>query len=139
MMIILDTNVVSELMREAPDQKVKKWLGSQKPIKLALSTISIAEIQRGLARLPKGRRRKILESSFSAFVTEAFDDRIFSFDVESAYAYGRIAAMREKAGFNTDTVDLMIVDIAQTQETDIATRNVKDFEGCGVKVINPWD
>lgn len=139
MMILLDTNVVSELMREAPEAKVQKWISSQKTGGLGLSTICIAEIRRGLARLPKGRRRNQLELNFTAFVAEAFEGRIFSFDEEAAQVYGEIAARREKAGFTIDAVDMMIVAVAHTLDAAVATRNVKDFAGCGVKVINPWD
>ncbi len=138
-MIILDTNVISELMREKPHENVKAWIAAHKPANLSLTTIVIAEIQRGLVRLPKGRRRKTLESNFSTFITDAFSDRIFSFDEEAAYIYGGIAAKREKEGFSTDTVDLMIAAIVKSQNASIATRNTTDFEGCGIKIINPWN
>ncbi|MDR4505155.1 MAG: type II toxin-antitoxin system VapC family toxin [Candidatus Scalindua sp.] len=138
-MIILDTNIISELMREEPHENVKEWIAAQKPTNLALTTIAIAEIQRGLARLPKGKRRNTLEINFSAFITDAFGGRIFSFDEEAAYIYGVMAAKLEKDGFNTDVVDLMIAAIVKSQRASIATRNTKDFEGCGIKIINPWE
>jgi len=138
-MIILDTNVVSELMREEPHKNVKEWVNKQKPIHLALTAIAIAEIQRGLTRLPKGRRRSKLEANFATFVSEAFGGRIFSFDEDAAYIYGDIATKREAEGFNTDSVDLMIAAIAKSHNAVIATRNTKDFEGCGIKMINPWN
>ncbi|MDP8245938.1 MAG: type II toxin-antitoxin system VapC family toxin [Candidatus Hinthialibacter antarcticus] len=137
-MIILDTNVISELMREKPHENVKAWVAAHKPTDLSLTTITVAEIQRGLARLPKGKRRSALERSFSAFINEAFRGRIYSFDEEAAFIYGSIAAKREKEGFNTDAVDLMIAAIVKAQNASIATRNTKDFDGCGIKVINPW-
>ncbi len=137
-MIILDTNVISELMREEPHDNVKEWVASQKLTNLSLTTIAIAEIQRGLVRLPKGKRRNILEKNFFVFITDAFGDRIFSFDEEAAYIYDDIAAKREKDGYNTDAVDLMNAAIVKLQNASIATRNIKDFEGCGIKVINPW-
>ncbi len=138
-MIILDTNVISELMREEPHQKVKVWIATHKPTDLSLTTIAIAEIQKWLSRLPKGKRRNILKNKFSTFVAEAFSGRIYSFDEEAAYIYGDIAAKREKEGFNTDAVDLMIAAIVKSQNASIATRNTKDFEGCGIKIINPWE
>ena len=138
-MIILDTNVISELMREEPHKNVKAWIAAHKPNNLSLTTIAIAEIQRGLARLPKGKRRNTLESNFSTFITDAFDGRILSFDEEAAYIYGDIAVKREKEGFNTNAVDLMIAAIVKSQNASIATRNTKDFEGCGIKIINPWE
>ena len=138
-MIILDTNVVSEFMREQPDHSVVEWISKHKPIHLGVTTIAIAEIQKGLCRLPKGKRRTSLENSFMTFISEGFHGRIFSFDEDSAYAYGDIAAQREKAGFNIDAVDLMIAAIARTYKATIATRNMKDFEGCGIAIVNPWD
>lgn len=137
-MIILDTNVISELMRENPEPKVRTWLSRQKPANLAITSIGIAEIQRGLKRLPEGRRRSYLEASFSAFISEAFEGRILSFDEYAAYVYGDIAAKREKEGFNTDAVDLMIAAIVKSAEASLATRNIKDFEGCDISIINPW-
>ena len=138
-MIILDTNVISELMREEPHKNVKAWIAVHKPANLSLTTIAIAEIQRGLARLPKGKRRNLLGNNFSIFVKDAFGGRILSFDEKAAYIYGGIAAKREKEGFNTDAVDLMIAAIVKSQNASIATRNTKDFEGCGIKIINPWN
>ncbi|MBS0484832.1 MAG: type II toxin-antitoxin system VapC family toxin [Proteobacteria bacterium] len=137
-MIILDTNVISELMREQPDVNVKHWIKAQKAIHLAITAITIAEIQRGLARLPEGKRRTQLTASFSDFIAEAFSGRIFPFDEEAAYRYGEIAAACEAGGINTDAVDLMIAAIASSRRAAIATRNVKDFTGCGVAIINPW-
>lgn len=137
-MIILDTNIISELMRELPDANVRQWISTQKPIHLGIATITIAEIQRGLMRLPMGKRRIRLAAGFTDFVTEAFSGRIFSYDEEAAYRYGEIAAKCESSGINTDAVDLMIAVIAKSQRAAIATRNVKDFSGCGVEIINPW-
>ena len=137
-MIILDTNVISELMREHPHANVKHWIKAQKPIHLAITVITIAEIQRGLARLPKGKRRTQLATNFSDFIAEAFSGRIFPFDEEAAYRYGAMAAVCEANGINTDAVDLMIAAIADSRRAAIATRNVKDFTGCGVAIINPW-
>ena len=87
-MIILDTNVISELMKEQPDPQVKQWIGSQRPQDLALIAITIAEITRGSSRLPKGKRRHTLEQNFLAFVHDAFGGRIFPFDEDAARSYG---------------------------------------------------
>jgi len=137
-MIILDTNIISELMRAAPDPAVKEWIGHQKPVHLGLSTITLAEIQRGLVRLLSGKRRSRLEENFAQFLAKAFNGRIFSFDEDAAHLYGELTAKREKAGFHIDAVDLMIVAIAKSNNACIATRNVNDFKGCGVEIINPW-
>lgn len=139
MNIILDTNVISELMREAPDQKVTAWIDTKKPLYLGLTTITIAEIQRGLIRLPMGKRRARLTTSFTSFVKEAFSGRIFSFDEDAAWIYGEIAAKCESKGLNTDAVDLMIAAIVKSHNAAIAARNTKDFLGCGIEIINPWE
>lgn len=137
-MVILDTNVISELMRAEPDPNVLKWVDAQKTNNLAITAIAIAEIQRGILRLPKGKRQNALNKNFLEFVKDAFVGRVLSFDEKSAYLYGEIASEREKAGFNTDAIDLMIAAIAKNNKASIATRNVKDFKDCGVKIINPW-
>lgn len=138
-MIILDTNVISELMRVNPEPIVLKWIEGQKTTNLAITAIGIAEIQRGILRLPKGKKRKMLHENFIAFIENAFAGRILPFDERAAYLYGEIASDREKAGFNTDAIDLMIAAIAKNYNATIATRNIKDFKDCGVKLINPWD
>lgn len=138
-MIILDTNVISELMRSTPDKQVLSWFADQKPSNLAITAIAIAEIQRGILRLPIGKRRDNLGVSFLKFVEEAFQGRILAFDASAAYIYGDIASEREKAGFNTDSVDLMIAAIVKNHKACIATRNTKDFKDCGIKLINPWE
>ncbi len=137
-MIILDTNVIAELMREDPDSHVAAWIQGMAVQKLALTAIAIAEILRGIERLPKGKRREKLEQSFKEFIQKGFRGRIFPFDEESAYLYGGIATGREKAGLSVDPVDLMIAAIAKKLQASIATRNIKDFEGCGLTLINPW-
>lgn len=94
-MIILDTNVISELMRVSPEPKVLGWLQEQKATKLAVTAIGIAEIQRGILRLPKGKKRESLHANFSAFIQDAFTGRILAFEEHAAYLYGEIAAERE--------------------------------------------
>jgi len=137
-MIILDTNVISELMKTAPDPAVTAWIDKQKPTNLAITAIAIAEIQRGISLLTKGNRRKNLDVDFKTFIEKAFIGRILSFDEQAAYLYGQIAAERVQSGFNVDAVDLMIAAIVKSYGASIATRNVKDFKDCGIDIINPW-
>ncbi len=137
-MIILDTNVISELMKDYPDQSVRNWISSQKQSQLAITTITIAEIQRGISRLPAGKRQDKLETNFLAFIGQAFSGRVFSFDEPAAYLYGELASEREKIGLQADAVDLMIAAIVNTNNAMLATRNVKDFTHCGFTIINPW-
>ena len=138
-MIMLDTNVLSEFMRKVPEPKVLDWFARQRVSELSVSAITVAEITRGLSRLPAGKRRTALMESFDGFMEDAFKERVISFDEAAAQEYGPMAASREKAGFNTDTVDLMIAASARSCSASIATRNVRDFEGCGVTIINPWE
>jgi len=138
-MIILDTNVISEAMRESPEERVAQWLARQKILHLAITTITIAEIQRGLKRLPAGKRRNRLEASFEAFIDQGFEGRVLAFDEASASIYGEVCAMREKKGLTADPVDLMIAAITKNAGARLATRNIKDFEHCGIKLINPWE
>ena len=137
-MIILDTNVIAELMREEPDSHVASWIQGIAVTKLALTVIAIAEILRGIERLPKGKRRQRVEQSFKELIQKGFSGRILPFDEDSAYLYGGIAAGREKVGLSVDPVDLMLASIAKNIQASIATRNIKDFEGCGLTLINPW-
>jgi predicted nucleic acid-binding protein len=138
-MILLDTNVISELMRETPDMSVALWISARKPMHFGVTTISIAEIMRGLERLPKGKRRSTLKTNFDSFVNQAFGNRVFTFDEEAAHLYGMVAMKREKAGLHAEPVDMMIAAVAVSLKASIATRNIKDFEGCGVSLINPWE
>ena len=138
-MIVLDTKVISEVMREAPEERVSQWLARQKALHLAVTTITIAEIQRGLQRLPTGKRRQRLESSFEEFIAQGFDGRVLAFDEAAASIYGEVCAMREKKGLAADPVDLMIAAITKNAGASLATRNVRDFEHGGIKLINPWE
>jgi predicted nucleic acid-binding protein len=137
-MIILDTNIVSELMRQQPDQNVKHWISEQKPFHLAITAITIAEIHYGIQRLPFGKRRDQLEQRFKAFVDEVFVGRIFSFDEEAAYHYGSLYAHSVSEGHNVDAVDMMIAAIVKQHDALLATRNIKDFKQCDIKLVDPF-
>lgn len=137
-MIVLDTNVISELMRSEPAADVKAWLAAHDPLMIATTTITIAEIQRGIVRLPDGSRRKSLEQRFAAFVEEAFPGRLLAFDRDAAYACGEVSAARERKGLHADPVDMMIAAIVKTAEATLATRNTSDFEHSGIVLANPW-
>ncbi len=137
-MKILDTNVVSELMREVPDGKVVHWVEAQTLESLGVSVITLAEIGRGLKRLPVGKRRDGLERRFSDFIERGFRGRVFAFGESAAECYGNIAARREAAGLHVDAVDMMIAAIAKDAGAAVVTRNTGDFEGCGIELINPW-
>src|SRR5258708_3703107 len=137
-MIILDTNIISELMRTDPEPAVLDWLRQQPMRELATTTITVAEINYGLARLAAGQRRRNLEKQFFSFLSHGLASRIFDFDQPAADIYGDIMIAREKAGRRLEGSDGLIAAIARSRNASIATRNVADFEGCGVAVVNPW-
>ncbi len=138
-MIILDTNVISELTRETPNAAAAAWLHIQSLFDLATTTINLAEIRFRLARLPVGRRRGELETRFNNFAARAFADRIFGFDANAADVFGETAASRERTGRRLTGFDGLIAAIALSRGASIATRDVRGFEGCGVPVIDPWN
>ena len=138
-MIVLDTNVISEIMRPAPSRAVLEWLRALPPAELATTTISIAEIRYGLARLDPGERRTDLESRFSQFLVRGFGGRIFDFDLRAAEIYGDLVAERERMGKRIEGFDGLIAAIARARGLSVATRNVGDFEGCGIAVLSPWE
>jgi hypothetical protein len=137
-MIILDTNVLSELMRPAPAGSVVEWTSSQAAASLYTTSITQAEILLGILLLPSGRRRSSLEAAASALFAEDFEGRILGFGSEAAPFYARIAAGRRRAGRPISHFDAQIAAIARSTGAVVATRNVDDFDGCGVSVVDPW-
>ncbi|MXY20835.1 MAG: type II toxin-antitoxin system VapC family toxin [Dehalococcoidia bacterium] len=137
-MIILDTNVVSELMRPRPARSVVEWIVSQDSQSLYLSAVSEAELRYGVEILPAGQRREGLRAAMEAMFREDFAGRILPFDSPSTQAYATIAACRRVSGRPINHEDCQIAAIASTRSASVATRDASGFEGCGVEVINPW-
>lgn len=137
-MIILDTNVVSELLRPAPSPAVEAWLAAQDGPTVFFTAIGEAELRLGVAILPAGRRRTALAEAIDAMLEEDFRDRILPFDTEAAEAYAAIAADRRAAGRPISQFDCQIAAIARIHAAVLATRNTVDYEGCGIEVIDPW-
>jgi predicted nucleic acid-binding protein len=137
-MILLDTNVVSELMKSAPDENVAQWIAAQPPATLYTTSITQAEILHGAMLLPAGKRRAAIETAAAAMFEVDFSRRILAFGSEAALPYARIAADRRKAGRPISQFDAQIAAIARAAGATIATRNAADFAGCGVKVVDPW-
>ena len=137
-MILLDTNVVSELMRRSPDPAVKTWFGTIIDIPLATTAITIGEILFGLRRLPDGRRRRNLELQFLSLTQADHGLPVLAYDEAAAQSYGEIAVIRQKAGRSVQPSDIMIAAIAHRHEASIATRNVRDFDLTGLTIIDPW-
>ena len=138
-MIIIDTNVVSELMRESPDPAVLEWFDGHVADALFLSAISEAELRTGAAILPAGQRRDRLVVAIDAMIDQDFAGRVLPFDSPAARSYAEIAVARRKAGKPIMDADCQIAAIARACRATIATRNVKDFESCGIDIINPWN
>lgn len=139
-MIVLDTNVVSELMRPAPDAAVLAWVDAQPSDDLYLTSMTVAELLFGIARLPPGRRRERLSEQVGRLVDEVFADRVLAFDAPAAVAYGRIATARERAGRPVSTADAVIAATAASAGgKSLATRNVGDFVDAGLTLVDPWN
>lgn len=137
-MILVDTNVVSELMRPTPAPEVLAWFAGQEVVALFLSAVSEAELRAGVAYLPAGRRRDSLVAAIDAMVAEDFAGRVLAFDSAAARSYAVIAASRRVAGRPIAEADCQIAAIAHAHGAAVATRNVADFLGCSVTVIDPW-
>jgi toxin FitB len=135
--IVLDTNVVSELMRPLPDAAVATWVGRQTRGSLVTTAITVAEIRFGLARLPEGRRAAGLRQ-LADEVLEAFPGQVLPFDTAAARLYGDIAAVRERSGRPVDALDAQIAAICRVHAAALATRNTRDFTGTGVELLDPW-
>ncbi len=137
-MIILDTNVLSAVMRTEPETAVLEWLDRQPADSVWLTSITVFEARFGLALLPKGRRRVGLEQAFERVVSEDLANRVLDFDGAAASAAARLAAERQRAGRPVDLRDTLIAGIAVARRATIATRNTKHFEGLDVPVVDPW-
>jgi len=138
-MILLDTNIVSEVMKPAPTDRVLRWLNDQETEDLYLSTITVAEIVFGIRALPDGRRRSILVDRFENFVSRGFDQRILVFDTAAAYLFGDLMGRRRELGRPMSFPDGQIAAIARSHHSALATRNVSDFDHCGIDVLNPFE
>ena len=137
-MILLDTNVISELMRAEPAQAVLDWFAKHDAADLFISAVTEAELRTGVAILPEGQRRDRLQMAINAMIDQDLQARILPFDGPAAKAYAEIAAQRRASGRPIAEADCQITAIARATNASVATRNVKDFDGCGLCLINPW-
>jgi toxin FitB len=136
--ILLDTNVLSALMRDPPDPTVLRWLDAQAPERVWTTAISAFEVRFGLARLAEGRRRAALEAAFEALLREDLAGRIAPLDGAAAEAAGLLAARREATGRVIDVRDTLIAGVALARRAAVATRNTRHFEDFETGVVNPW-
>lgn len=137
-MIILDTNVVSEELKPKPSAAVSRWVSGQDPSAVFITTITVAEILYGIERLSAGGRRERFVDSVVRLLSERFSGRILAFDEPAASAFAQIVAGRERLGRPIAYLDAMIASIARSHASAIATRNTRDFEHCGIRVLDPW-
>jgi predicted nucleic acid-binding protein len=136
-MILLDTNIISEMMKPVPNVIVMSWIGRQDILQMFISTITIAEISYGLNVLPQGIRNG-LEEAFNKAIAEAFTGRLLVFDESAAHHYGKIMSYRKELGKPLGVPDGQIAAIARAHGAAMATRNLRDFMDCGLQLINPF-
>ena len=136
-MIILDTNVVSELMRHEPAPRIASWVRDRDRRELLTTTITLAEIRYGIARLPDGRRKQVLLAAADDIFT-AFEDQVLPVDTAAAENYAVIASSRERAGKPIASFDALIAAVCRSRGAALATRTVSDFDGTGIEIIDPW-
>ncbi|MFS8931318.1 type II toxin-antitoxin system VapC family toxin [Cupriavidus taiwanensis] len=137
-MIVLDTNVLSELMRAEAEPTVIDWLDRQVQDALAITSVTVAELLYGIARLPDGRRKTILRQAALQMLEDEFADRVLPFDEDSAVHYAALVFQRERSGRPVSMADAQIAAICRHHTAVLATRNGKDFEGLGIVLANPW-
>lgn len=137
-MIILDTNVVTEVMKPSPIAAVLTWLNAQEASTLFLTTITLGEIRYGLCAMPRGVRRQRLEEGFERVIAAAFAGRILAFDEHAAVHYGEVMARRKELGRPLSVLDGQIAAIARLHGFAVATRNVRDFLACGIEIVDPF-
>ena len=138
-MIVLDTNILSEMMRARPDPQVMSWLNRQRPNLIYVSAITQAEMLLGVALLPTGKRRTSLATQIDALFAEDFAHRCLPFDTRAAAHYAQIVSVRHKSGKPVSTEDAQIAAIARSRNFQVATRNVADFADIhALQIVNPW-
>lgn len=137
-MIVLDTNVLSELMLPAPTPAVLDWVDAQQPSEVWITAVTAAELRAGVAVLPAGRRRSAVSRRVEQLLTRTFADAVLPFDVDATAHYAEVVAARRRAGRPVSALDAQIAAICRQHDVSLATRNVRDFAATGVEVINPW-
>ena len=138
-MIVLDTKVVSELLRPSPSPQVEAWLSALDGKQVYFTAIGEAELRYGVSIMPAGSRRDALSKAVDGMLSEDFHGRILPFDRAAARAYAAIATERRAAGRPISQFDCQICAIARAHAAIVATRNTADFTDCGVALVNPWD
>ena len=138
-MIIVDTNILSELMKPEPSVRIIEWMDSVKSLELVITSVTVAEVLYGIAALSEGKRKQRLLEAARAMFDKDFNGRIFTFDKQAAVEYADIVIRREKRGRPISMPDAQIAAICRSGNFKIATRNTKDFEETEIELINPFD
>jgi len=136
-MIVVDTNVISELMRPDPAATVLTWMEAHDGPELYTTAITVAEVRYGVARLPPGPRRQAF-SDVTAGIFAGFAEKILAFDAVAAEVYAEVVSHRDELGMPIDALDAQIASICRACRSSVATRNVADFRDTGIDVVNPW-
>ena len=137
-MILVDTNVISETLRQQPDPAVVRWMDAQSIETLYLSAVTVAELRYGIAVLPEGRRRQVLHSGLEQSVLPLFEGRILPFDGATAESYAELMAAARRRGRGVSAADGYIAATAHAAGLMVATRDTSPFEAVGLVVVNPW-
>ena len=138
-MTILDTNVISELMRPGPNAMVVRWMATQNSDDLHITSVTMGEVLYGIELLPSGKRQESLRAGAERLFRVVFTDRVLSFEARAARDFSMIAATRRKRGKPISELDAQIAAIARVHDAVVATRDIRDFEECGLRLVNPWE
>ncbi|HYN28120.1 MAG TPA: type II toxin-antitoxin system VapC family toxin [Burkholderiales bacterium] len=138
MSFLLDTSVISELVKAAPDNNVIEWLKRTDEASLYLSVLTIGEIEKGIAKLPESSRREKLETWVRRDLADRFRERLLAIDGTVAATWGRLAGEAEARGEPLPVIDVLIAATSLAHDLTVATRNIGDFERCGARCFNPW-
>jgi predicted nucleic acid-binding protein len=137
-MIVLDTNVLSEILKPAGSADVAQWLATQDRANVFTTVVTVAEVLYGVERLPAGKRRTTLQTAVGRLLSQALRDQVIPFDEPAARVYPGIVSKRALAGHPISQFDAVIASICRARGATLATRNTRDFENCGVTLLNPW-
>jgi predicted nucleic acid-binding protein len=137
--IIVDTNLVSEMMRAVPSESVRRWFDTKPGVELYTTSITQAEVLFGIERMPQGKRRESFASDAAHLFEDLFESRVLAFDSAAARHFAIVLAEKRRLGFAMSEMDAQIAAIAISSGAALATRNTRDFENCGLKLINPWN
>lgn len=137
-MIILDTNVLSEIIKPAPSPEVIRWLADRTAAELYTTSITAAEISQGICLMAEGARREKLEAAMANVFEQVLRGRVLVFDHQAGYHFGRLVSARQRRGAPIQFADAAIASIALAHKAPVATRDIVDFDGLGVELINPW-